>query len=177
MSAGQRSVRDGKGGRVTVPKVTYEPRFAIIASYIYATGASDIEVAEALGVSASTINNWTKRHPEFTRARQESSEFVEARLAKALITAAEGAEKHEVTERYDEETDSWIPSQRKTTKMPPDVRAIMLWLQSRRPIDWQQKQVLEVQSDSTTIDLLEAGQRRMLAEIERARGTGDRTDE
>ena len=166
-------VRDGRGGAVTVERVQYQPRLAIIAAYVYATGANDDEVAEALGVTVDTIRRWAKSHKEFSRAREESSAFVEARLARSLITAAEGGEKVEVTERFDEDSNTWRPVTRKVTTLPPDAKAIMLWLQSRRPSDWQQRQVLEVQVDESAVDALNAGRERMLDMIREVQGGAD----
>ena len=144
----------------------YHPHMAIAAAYMYAQGASDYEVAEGLGVGRATIHRWARVHPEFGKARSESSLFVEARLANALINSAEGARKVEVVEIWDGENSTWRPERRKVTELPPNPQAILAWLHARNPDKWRDKQEIEVSVDTKTAELLDAGRARMQRVIE-----------
>ena len=151
----------------------YNAHLAIPAAYMYMMGASDEEVAIGLGVTHATVVKWTKIHPEFAHAKRESHSFVKARLANALINAAEGAQKVEVVEEYNSDDNTWTPIKRKTTEMPPNPQAAIAWLHAQASDEWRAKQEIKVEVDQTVVDLLHAGRERMAAKLRELIRDGD----
>lgn len=162
-----------KGGVVRSGETPWSEQIPHTAAYLFGSGRSDLEVADALGVKLKTLNRWIRTVPEMAHARENSRAHVEARLADALMVAAEGAVKVEVTEALDEETGEWVAHTRKRTNLPPDPRAATAYLERRHGEDWKAKQEIVLQPDEETRAVLEEGRERMMAAIRGAQGRGE----
>lgn len=107
-------------------------------------GATDLELAEAFGVSKRTIIRWKTDHPTFAEAYQRGKDVADAKVKKALYQRAIG---YEVTEKesimeLDPKTGDSKPVRVKTTtkKYPPDTMAAMYWLNNRSRGEFAQRQ-------------------------------------
>lgn len=81
-------------------------------------GATDVELAEFFGVSASTIYNWKLESPEFLESTKIGKEAANARVGHALYTKALG---------YDKDGRHY----------PADTTSIIFWLKNRDPENWR----------------------------------------
>ncbi len=110
----------------------YDPKLAEQARYICATfGATDAQLAQALGVSERAIYDWKQEHPEFLQAVEEAKAAYDTRnVESSVLACAQGY--HYQEELYDKEAGQIV---RLWKFRHPDVKAQALWLWNRRR--WQ----------------------------------------
>jgi hypothetical protein len=112
----------------------YKPDFARIAERLCRNGATDIEVADILGISVRTFYRWCLLHDEFTAAVRTGKDAADDRVERALYQRAVG---------YDYTAEKIVTPKGGgpvvmfyTMHVPADVRAAMHWLAIRRPTPW-----------------------------------------
>lgn len=81
-------------------------------------GATDVEMADFLGVCVATIYSWKNTSPKFLEATTRGKESSNARVASSLYTRACG---------YDKDGKHY----------PADPSSISLWLRNRDPEQWR----------------------------------------
>ncbi|MDB5709005.1 MAG: transposase [Sphingomonas bacterium] len=112
----------------------YKSEFARIAERLCRRGATDIEVADILGISVRTFYRWCLLHEEFTAAVGVGKDAADDRVERALYQRAVGydyAAEKIVTPRGG--APIAVPYM---IHIPADVRAAMHWLAIRRPQRW-----------------------------------------
>lgn len=94
--------------------------------------------AEHIGVSSQTLWRWTKGCPELGTALGISKDVTNGKVEQALLKRALG---------YTQEEETWelVEGTMRKTKVvqkhvPPDVKACLSWLFSRRPDRWRAQQ-------------------------------------
>lgn len=106
-------------------------------------GATDVELAAALGVSTRTIQYWKADHPDFLRAledgREACNDFVEASLFQRAVGYSQPITKAFYNAKLDK-----VVEHRMIERFPPDVAACIIWLKNRRPESWRDKMHHEV---------------------------------
>jgi len=112
----------------------YKPEFARIAQRLCRNGATDIEVADILGISVRTFYRWCLLHEEFTAAVRVGKDAADDRVERALYQRAVG---------YDYTAEKIVTPKGGgpvvmpyMMHVPADVRAAMHWLAIRRPRPW-----------------------------------------
>jgi hypothetical protein len=112
----------------------YKPEFARIAERLCRNGATDIEVADILGISVRTFYRWCLLHDEFTAAVRVGKGAADDRVERALYQRAVG---------YDHTAEKIVTPKgcghvvvSYTVHVPADVRAALHWLAIRRPKPW-----------------------------------------
>lgn len=111
----------------------YSPQMILRVAALYGSGRTDKQVAEALGVTEQTINNWKKKHPEFFESRIAGTEVADRAVENALLTRALGyVEPVEHVFSYFGKV-SRVKSQKHHA---PDTTAIIHWLKNRKPKEW-----------------------------------------
>jgi len=112
----------------------YKPDFARIAERLCRNGATDLEVADILGVSVRTFYRWCLLHDEFTAAVRTGKGAADDRVERALYQRAVG---------YDYAAEKIVTPKGGgpvvmpyMMHVPADVRAAMHWLAIRRPKPW-----------------------------------------
>ncbi len=112
----------------------YQPDFARIAGRLCRNGATDIEVADILGISLRTFCRWCLQHDEFNTAVRVGKEAADDRVERSLYRRAVG---------YDYTAEKIVTSpgggpvvMPYTMHVPADVRAALHWLAIRRPKPW-----------------------------------------
>ena len=108
----------------------YKPAFTRIAERLCRNGATDIEVADILGISVRTFYRWCLLHEEFTAAVRTGKEAADDRVERALYQRAVG---------YDYVAQKIVtPKGGGPVIMPYTVHvpAAMHWLDIRRPKPW-----------------------------------------
>ena len=104
----------------------YRPDFPKIVEELAEAGATNIEIAGALGVTNRTISRWCAQHPLFSRALIVGRERAKARLARSLYESAVGfmAVREMVIEGH-----SGPSIQRVQEYHRPDPAAARIWMQ------------------------------------------------
>ncbi len=107
-----------------------------------AMGATNEEIAEAIGVSVRTIIRWAKEHESFGKALAEGKGVSDAKVVRSLYQRATGyeyTEKKKIVE-YDKEGNIKPVRVEETKKfVPPDVTAQIFWLKNRQRERWQDR--------------------------------------
>ena len=112
----------------------YKPDFARIAERLCRNGATDIEVADILGISVRTFYRWCLLHDEFTAAVRVGKDAADDRVERALYQRAVGYE--HVAEKIVTPKGGGHVVVPYMVHIPADVRAALHWLAIRRPRPW-----------------------------------------
>jgi hypothetical protein len=107
----------------------YSEQIAQQARYICAVfGATDEQLAKALGVSDRVVYDWKQEHPEFLQAVSEGkAEFDNRHVANSILAMANGY--HYQEEIYDKDSGTIV---RLWRFRHPDVKAAALWMCNRQ---------------------------------------------
>lgn len=116
-------------------------------------GATDEEMAEAMGVSRRTIMRWSTAIDgdgkevltSFGEARRNGKEQADAKVVGKLFDVCMGYDYKEIEQIIDHGKNGTMSIRETLTKtkhIPPNVMAIMYWLnnRSRKTGEWSQKQ-------------------------------------
>jgi len=131
------SMEDTKRGRPTKFNETIKEKILELA----ALGKTDIQIADIIGVSERTLNNWKGNKPKFLQSLKESKQVADELVEASLFARAVG---------YKEEYKKQIISQGEVVEfmevnhMPPDTTAAIFWLKNRQPENWRDKTEVEV---------------------------------
>lgn len=107
---------------------------------LYEKGKTDQQVADIIGVSVRTIDNWKGKHPEFLQALKEMKQVADELVVASLFSRAVGySHKEEQTFMYKGE----VIVHENIKQYPPDVTAAIFWLKNRQPEFWKDKQTME----------------------------------
>jgi hypothetical protein len=141
----------------------YHADYAEIARKACTEGATNLTLAERIGVARGTIDNWIATIPEFGEAVREGRAVADDAVVSALYARATGF-KQPATKffHYHGET----RREEHTVHLPPDTHACIFWLRNRRPEEWREKH--EAPSEAKD-DHDEAWEERLAAAAERAR--------
>ena len=141
------SSRAGIGGR----KTDYKLKFCETAAELYGNGATDIEVADALGVHVSTLYRWHAKHPEFREASELGKEAADRRVVRSMYNRAVGYSFDSVKVFQFEGAPVVVPFRE---HVPPDVGAQKHWLANRDRENWGRDAGIELSADKAFIELL-----------------------
>lgn len=105
-------------------------------------GCTVAEIAEAFGVSERTVYRWSKAHPEFCQALNESRSEADEAVVESLYAKACGNSRR-VTKKKREVLDSSGRKVKLTEvieeTLPPDTTAMIYWLKNRQPELWRDR--------------------------------------
>lgn len=91
-----------------------------------------------IGISGTTLWRWTKECEELEKALGISQDITNAKVEKALLKRALG---YDVVEEKSELVEGEMRVTERTVKhIPPDVKACLSWLYSRRSDRWRAQQ-------------------------------------
>jgi hypothetical protein len=148
-------VNDGdSGGSGRGRTKDYDPAVCGIVRKRCLAGATDVEIAEFLGVSTGTLYRWRADYPEFRAALKTGKNGADQRVAQSLYHRACGYSSEETEavkvkdityengKKVQESERVELVSVRR--RLPLDVRAATFWLKNRRPDLWRDKQDHEV---------------------------------
>src|SRR6266699_1517678 len=127
--------------------VVYHQRFAEMAVKVARLGATERELAEAIGIGLGVLKHWKKRHPEFREALRNARLEADLNVADRLYLRATGyshpavkimSVKHAIRDddgklRIIDE----VVHEPYTEHYPPDTTAAIFWLKNRRPDLWK----------------------------------------
>lgn len=93
----------------------YSPEILPNIAELAIAGATDVQLAETIGIDISTLYRWKNRYPEFREALKENKEVADARVEQTLYRKAlEGSE-----------------------------TSMIFWLKNRKPAEWRDKHDIE----------------------------------
>lgn len=133
-------------------------------------GYTDLQLAEAMGISNTTLYEWLKKYSAIAEALKRGKAPVDRMVENALLKRALGYEYTEVTKEriLDRKTGQYKLTVTKETKkvVPPDVVAQIFWLKNRRPDLWREKrqELGDIYSGAEAIDAIEIGEIREVPE-------------
>lgn len=114
-----------------------------------------------VGVSDRTLDRWRRESEDLERALRQTDDLVNAAVEASLLKRALG---YTVVEETEELVEGEMRVVRRSTRhVPPDTKACLSWLYSRRSDRWR---IQQEPIDATTEELLAA--RDVLVTIERA---------
>lgn len=74
-------------------------------------GLTDEQIANKIGISRSTLNDWKKKHPDISDTLKKGKEVVDTQVENALLQSA----------------------------LDGNITAIIFWLKNRKPSQWKDK--------------------------------------
>jgi hypothetical protein len=134
------------GGRPSKRDTINLQQVAILASF----GLTDIQIAQALGISERTLNYY-KKDDEFLQSLKSGKAISDERVERALYERAIGYEHPDTDIRV-------VANQIVETALikyyPPDTTACIFWLKNRKPDVWKDKLAQQVGLDAATIEVI-----------------------
>jgi len=128
-------LKKAEGKKIGRP-TKYSASFVTIAKGMCELGATDPQIAEALGVNRYTLQRWRAKYKDFCAALKIGKASADDNVERSLFERAMG---------YSHEEDkiflhAGVPVIVKTIKhYPPDPTALIFWLKNRRPEQWREK--------------------------------------
>ena len=116
----------------------------------YRRGFTDSEVADFLGITQRTIDNWKKDHPEFFQSLKDWKYEADGKVEMSLYERACGYSHPEERLTFRDGEELIV----KTTKhYPPDSTSCIFWLKNRKKEEWRDKHDVEHSGDiSVTVN-------------------------
>ncbi len=147
-----RRKRKVKRGRPSV----YRPEYAKQAYLHCLLGATDVQLAELLGVSVPTIDKWKQSKPEFLQALKDGKERADANVAQSLYRRALGYSHKAVkilTVARGANLGSEVEQVPYVERYPPDTAAAIFWLKNRQGGTWRDKMEQEFVGGPLTVSV------------------------
>ena len=151
-----------KGGRPSKWSTHVEPRLEEVRQWAKA-GATNREIAAALGIDESVLYDYQRQYPEFTKTITEGRMSGAAEVKTALLKLAVGFEATDTETKVEPGEDGKMhPTASKILKrqVPPDIRAIEAYLRNAAD-EWS-----DVDSASRMVKEAEAELKRMMASMQ-----------
>lgn len=110
------------------------------------------EIAQELTVSQATLFNWMNDDPEFKEAIKQGKSLADACVEDSLYNRAMGMKVHETKTitTTDKNGVKHTRVEESDKELPPDVTACLFWLKNRRPNEWRDNPVIDV--DEKTLE-------------------------
>lgn len=108
-------------------------------------GLTEEQIANNIGISRSTLNEWKKKFSDISDTLKQSKEIADRQVENALHKTALGFyyEEDMVTNQGD------VVRVKKYSK--PNTTAQIFWLKNRKPSNWRDKQ--EIEQTNTNIEI------------------------
>lgn len=103
-------------------------------------GLTDKQMAEIIGVTEQTVNNWKKANPSFFESLKSEKEIADAKVERSLFERATGYS-HAEDKIFNDNGQALVVSTIK--HYPPDTTAAIFWLKNRKPAEWRDRQDIE----------------------------------
>lgn len=133
-----------KSGRPTA----YDVRFDRIAGRFALLGATDVQLAGALGVTVATLTTWKKKYPTFLSSLKSGKDEADSRVVASLFQRATGCSHKAVkilAVANGGNAGSTVEQVPYVERYPPDATSMIFWLKNRRPAEWRDR--VDVTSD------------------------------
>ncbi len=104
-------------------------------------GATDQQMADAIGVDVSTLGNWKAGRKDFLEALKGAKDVADQIVEATLFQRACGY-RHKAVKFFCSE--GTILTQEYEEVYAPDTVACIFWLKNRKPEDWRDKQDIDL---------------------------------
>ena len=121
-----------KVGRPTL----FDKRVKEIVSILAPKGLTDAEMANVIGVTEQTFNNWKSAHPSFFESLKDWKREADEKVVRSLYERACGYSHPEDKIFNDNGNPLVVPT---IKHYPPDSTAMIFWLKNRQPEQWRDK--------------------------------------
>lgn len=114
-------------------------------------GLTEAEIAQKMGVSRSTLNNWKNKHLDILDTIKKGKEVADREVEESLFNKAKGFTV-EIQKAFKLKKITYDKKTGKKTKeeevveyateevyVPPDTGAIIFWLKNRKPDVWKDR--------------------------------------
>jgi transcriptional regulator with XRE-family HTH domain len=132
-------------------------------------GKTEEQIAEIVGVSKTTLNNWKGKHPDFMISVRESRLIADELVEASLLSRALGYSHPEEKVHFDK--DGFVHTHETIKHYPPDTTAQMFWLRNRQSKRWREKTegdvTVKVQAGTLTDEELDAKIAEKMAKAEK----------
>jgi hypothetical protein len=118
----------------------YKPEYSELVYKLCLLGAIDTEMADIIGVTEKTFNNWKKKYPEFLQSLKKGKEIADAEVGNKLFERACGYS-HKAVKIFCDKGD--IVTEEYIEHYPPDPTSMIFWLKNRQPNKWKDKRIQE----------------------------------
>lgn len=135
----------------------YRAKYAQQAKVLARLGATDREIAEALGIDPATVLRWRVAHKAFANAIRVGKAAADARVEQSLYRRATGYSFDALKIQMDK--DGYFREHPYVEHVPPDTTACIFWLKNRKPQDWRDRQEHTHEFMTTPADLRAARER------------------
>jgi hypothetical protein len=128
-----------------------------LAESIYALAASgdtDAEIANKVGISQRTLLNWKGKHPDFLRAMRESKTVADDLVEATLFQLAIGGHRMPKLKAVYDHDSKEFKVHTYLEILAPNYNACELWLRNRKPAEWRANppELEDEPDDGDTID-------------------------
>ncbi len=117
-------------------------------------GLTKEDIAHNMGISLTTLKDWSKKYPPISTALKRGKEVADFRMENALYERGLGGI-HEVKKTFKVKHSYYDEQGRKCEKeelvtaidevyVPGDTTAQIFWLKNRKPEQWRDKQNMEI---------------------------------
>jgi transposase-like protein len=106
------------------------------------------QIANNVGVSASTLRDWKKNYSAISAALKKGRQVVIRELENALIKRAMGYEYEEIVH---EQNEDGLSVRRTTKQMAPDTTALIFALKNMDPEHWRDKRETQLSGSVQTV--------------------------
>ncbi len=117
------------------------------------------EIADKMGITPATLNNWCEKYEEIDVAVKTSKEIVDYQVENAVLKAALGYKTKEIKVTVGKKVinGEMVEMLKETTvrEVPPNVNAAIFWLNNRKFDDWKRNRdkVVEVDPDDQQVTI------------------------
>jgi hypothetical protein len=115
----------------------FKPEYISTITELAASGSTDAEIADHIGVSKVTLWRWKKSHPEICSPLKEAKDIADERVVASLYKRAVGFEHDAVKVSFDKDGKPIYAPYREY--VVPDTTAAIFWLKNRRDKEWRDK--------------------------------------
>jgi transcriptional regulator with XRE-family HTH domain len=122
-----------KGGRPTKFNKEVKRQCKLLAK----AGWTDAQIAELLGITEQTLNNWKIKNPEFFESLKDWKAEADHKVERSLYQRACGYSFPDLT--IQKEVDGKEVTEIRTKHQPPDPTSMIFWLKNRQPKKWRDK--------------------------------------
>ncbi len=131
----------------------YDPSLCIVARKFCLLGLDNGGLARMLEISEKTIDDWTRKHPEFKQALHDGRQGADAEVAESLYKRAKGYTRKVQKAFGDVKTGEQLIVEHEE-EVVPDTRAAQIWLTNRNPQIWRDRSEVKVDAKLTLEDLV-----------------------
>lgn len=117
------------------------------------------EIADRMGITVATLDNWCKQYDEIDVAVRTSKEIVDYQVENAVLKAALGYKTKEIKVTVGKKVinGELVEMLKETTtrEVPPNINAAIFWLNNRKFDDWKRNRdkVVEIDPDDQQVTI------------------------